>query len=125
MRLDAAMRSPRTVLIVDDHDGFRAAARLVMESGGWIVVGEVDTADAALTASVLLRPRLVLLDVSLPGDDGFAVARRLDMSGVTGAVVLVSSREEPWYAEMAREAGAAGFLRKDHLSCAAIADLVG
>lgn len=115
----------RTALIVDDHDGFRAAARLVLESGGWIVVGEVDSADAAVAAAVARRPTLVLLDVSLPGDDGFAVARRLFMAGVGDAVVLVSSRDEPGYAELARAAGAAGFVRKDRLSCAVIAELVG
>ena len=67
----------RTVLIVDDHDGFRAGARALLEADGFEVVGEAADGAAALEEVRRLRPEVVLLDVQLPGIDGFEVAERL------------------------------------------------
>ncbi len=67
----------KRVLIVDDHDGFRATARRTLETGGFEVVGEAADGEAALEAARELRPDVVLLDVQLPGIDGFEVSRKL------------------------------------------------
>lgn len=75
------------VLIVDDHEGFRAAAGRLARAAGLDVVGEACDGEAALALAATLRPDVVLLDVQLPGIDGFDVAARL--SGTR--VVLVSS----------------------------------
>ena len=61
----------RAVLIVDDHDGFRAGARALLEADGFEVLGEAADGSAALEAVRRLRPEVVLLDVQLPGTDGF------------------------------------------------------
>jgi CheY-like chemotaxis protein len=66
-----------TVLIVDDHEGFRQVARALLEADGIQVVGEAADGGSAITEAARLRPRLVLLDVQLPGIDGFEVAARL------------------------------------------------
>ena len=66
-----------TVLIVDDHAGFRGFARRLLEAGGFVVVGEVGDGVSALAAVERLRPELVLLDVMLPDTDGFTVAEQL------------------------------------------------
>ena len=63
-----------TVLIVDDHDGFRESARAMLEAEGFTVVGGAADGAAALAAVRQLRPEVVLLDVQLPDVDGFAVA---------------------------------------------------
>jgi DNA-binding NarL/FixJ family response regulator len=65
------------VLIVDDHDGFRSSARALLEAEGFDVVGEAGDAASALAAAARLRPEVVLLDIQLPGIDGFEVAARL------------------------------------------------
>ncbi len=65
-----------TVLLVDDHPGFRAIARAVLEQAGYAVTEAAD-GPAALAAARDLRPALVLLDVHLPDLDGFAVAAAL------------------------------------------------
>src|SRR6201999_2984415 len=85
---------PTTVLVVDDHPSFRATARLLLESEGYVVVGEAADGAAALRAAGELHPDLVLLDVGLPDVDGFDVAARITSGRPAGpAVILVSSRD--------------------------------
>ena len=67
----------RSVLIVDDHAPFRSAVRLLLERGGFNVVGEAGDGDAAVEAVRRLAPEVVLLDVQLPGEDGFAICERI------------------------------------------------
>src|SRR5580693_3607636 len=81
-----------TVVIVDDHAGFRSRARTLLEAEGVDVVGEAEEGVSALVAIGRLRPRVVLLDIQLPDMDGFEVAERLARAGDSSAVVLVSAR---------------------------------
>ena len=81
-----------TVLIVDDHAGFRAAAGALLEAAGFEVVGEAHDGASALAAAARLQPEIVLLDVQLPDLDGFEVAERLAAVAPPRAVVLTSSR---------------------------------
>jgi len=105
-----------SVLIVDDHATFRRAARAVLEAEGFVVVGEAADGEEALRAVAELGPTLVLLDVQLPGIDGFEVAARLTAGEGAPAVILVSSRDASEYGELVEESGARGFLPKDELS---------
>ena len=70
-----------TVLIVDDHPGFRASARMLLEAEGFDVVGEAGDGRSGLDAAAELRPDVVLLDIQLPDMDGFAVAAGLNING--------------------------------------------
>jgi DNA-binding NarL/FixJ family response regulator len=116
-----------TVLIVDDHPGFRSTARVLLEAEGWEVVGEAADGASALAQARALRPELVLLDVQLPDLDGFEVAARLrsDLNGRAPAVVLTSSRDRSDYGSCIEESGAAGFVPKGELSGAALSALLG
>ncbi len=115
----------RTVLIVDDHAGFRGFARRLLEAGGYTVVGEACDGASALEAADVLRPELVLLDVFLPDTDGFAVARRLAENGNGAVVVLTSSREAADFGSRIDRSRARGFIHKDNLSGAALASVAG
>src|SRR5262245_35018779 len=66
-------RMKRRVLIVDDHAGFRASARRVLEAGGYSVVAEAENGSAGVSAAAESRPDLALVDVQLPDFDGFEV----------------------------------------------------
>ena len=114
-----------TVVIVDDHAGFRAMARTMLEDAGFAVVGEAADGEAALAAVRSLRPRLVLLDVQLPDLDGFAVAQRLADAGGREAVVLTSSRSAADYGSRLVRSPARGFITKADLSGPALARMVG
>jgi DNA-binding NarL/FixJ family response regulator len=113
-----------TVLIVDDHPGFRAAARRLLELEGYVVVGEAADGLTALDAARELRPEVILLDVQLPDINGFEVAERLSGEGRTSAVVLTSSREASDYGPCLDRTPACGFLPKAELSAAGIADIL-
>jgi DNA-binding NarL/FixJ family response regulator len=68
---------------------------------------------------------VVLLDIQLPGLDGFAVAERLAATDDPPQVVLISSRDAAAYGPRLEQAPALGFLAKRELSGASLAALVG
>jgi DNA-binding NarL/FixJ family response regulator len=104
----------RTVLIVDDHPGFRSAARALLEAAGFDVVGEAADGAAAIAAAGQLRPEVVLLDVQLPDIDGFLVAERIGDNGP--AIVLISSRAAGSFRRRLAANPALSFIPKSELS---------
>jgi DNA-binding NarL/FixJ family response regulator len=114
----------RTVLLVDDHAGFRAQARILLTSVGFDVVGEAEDAGQALTAARELQPHVVLLDIQLPDGSGFDVARALLDAEDAPVVILISSREASDYGARIHRSGARGFITKTELSAGAIAALI-
>ena len=113
------------MLIVDDHPGFRSAARALLEADGFDVIGEAADGESALAAAERLRPGLVVLDIQLPDLDGFAVAERLATgSKPVPAVVLVSSRTVSSYRRRLAASPALGFVAKSELSGAALSALL-
>jgi DNA-binding NarL/FixJ family response regulator len=110
-----------SVLIVDDHSPFRVAVRALLERGGFRVVGEAADGEAAVDAVRLLTPDVVLLDIQLPGEDGFAVCERIasagDAAGVAGpVVVLTSGRPATTFRRRLAASRAAGFIAKAELT---------
>ena len=115
----------RTVLIVDDHAGFRSAARALLLASGLDVVGEAADGASALVAVEELRPDVVLLDVQLPDLDGFAVAERLAGGASPPAIVLTSSRSIAALRWRLERNPAWSFIPKSELSAEALAAAVG
>ena len=99
---------PLRILIVDDERLARSRARrMVEEAGGATVVGEAGSAAEARTAIATLTPDLLLLDIQMPGEDGFALLRSLDPRP---AVVFVTAFDH--YAVRAFEENAVDYLLK-------------
>src|SRR4029079_16200370 len=113
-----------TVLIVDDHAGFRHFARGLLEATGVSVVGEAEDGLSAPHRVVALRPGVGLLDIMLPDLDGFAVADCLAALAEPPTVVLTSSRDPSDFGERLSQSLARGLIRKDHLTGAALERLV-
>jgi two-component system nitrate/nitrite response regulator NarL len=111
-----------SVLIVDDHAAFRAAARELLEADGFRVVGEAADGAAALTAIAELEPDVVLLDVQLPDLNGFDVADRLADGP---AVVFVSSRSVSSFRWRLATNPAWTFIAKSELSGETLAAALG
>ncbi len=125
LRDDDVRVPPTRVLVVDDHPSFRASVRLLLESEGYAVVGDAADGEQAIAAAEQLRPDLVLLDVNLPGADGFEVAARLTGAAEPPTVILVSSRESSDYGPLVARSGASGFIAKGELSGQAITEVLG
>lgn len=113
-----------TILIIDDDARFRTQARDLLEADGFVVIGEAIDGASGLEAARSLRPDLVLLDVGLPGLDGFEVARVLATDGPPPLVVLTSSRDARAYGRRLANGDALGFLPKEQVSGSAIRALI-
>jgi two-component system response regulator AlgR len=105
------------VLIVDDQEPFRMAARMVVDAtDGFEVVGEAETGEDSVAMASELKPDLVLMDVNLPGINGLDATRQIleRAAGDPGTVVvlLLSTYEEEEYAPRAAECGAAAYIPK-------------
>lgn len=115
---------PRSVLVVDDHAGFRAAAARLLTAAGFDVVGEAADVASAKAGIARLHPDVVLLDVQLPDGDGFMVASWLAREQPGAVVVLTSSRDASDYGDRVA-ASACGFIGKSELSGERFTALVG
>ena len=114
------------VLIVDDNRLFLEAARVLLEREGLRVVGVAATSAEALQRAQELRPEVVLVDITLGGESGFDLARRLAgyHRGGGPAVILISTHAEADFADLIAESPAAGFVPKPELSADAIRRIV-
>jgi DNA-binding NarL/FixJ family response regulator len=97
----------------------------VLEASGYTIAGEAADGESALRTAAEVGPDIVLLDIQLPGTDGFAVAQRLAQLPRPPAVVLVSTRDEDAYRQRLSEAPALGFVNKSDFSGSALAALFG
>jgi DNA-binding NarL/FixJ family response regulator len=113
-----------TVLVVDDHEGFRTFVRTLLSADGFEVAGEAADGEQALEMVGAINPDLVLLDVQLPGIDGFEVAARLASRPNHPAVVMTSSRDASEYGARLERAPVRGFVPKHELSGAALIPLL-
>jgi DNA-binding NarL/FixJ family response regulator len=102
------------VVTVDDHAAFRRSIRDVIDATpGFELLGEAASGEAALGVVAELSPALVIVDVRMPGMDGFETARRLRSTHPAATVILVSSDD---IAESARDScGADAFVPKREL----------
>jgi two-component system, NarL family, response regulator NreC len=102
-----------SVLIVDDHALFRAGLRCRLELERDITpVGEAATAEQAVVKARALQPKLVLLDLLLPGKSGYEAIPELVKVSPRSKVLAISSQAAPSSVRQALSAGAAGYVPK-------------
>jgi DNA-binding NarL/FixJ family response regulator len=103
-----------TVLLVDDHALVRRGFRRLLEDDPLItVVGEASTAAEAIALAVDLRPRVVVMDCALPGENGLEATRAI-VGRVPGtAVLMLSMHSEETLVDQAMAAGARGYVLKN------------
>jgi len=101
------------VLVVEDDPGIQLTVRLSLEVGGF-AVEVVSSAEEALDVIDDVAPSAILLDISLPGMDGWAFLERLRSDGRLAqvGVVVMSAHVSHEVAAQAEAAGAAGHLSK-------------
>jgi DNA-binding NarL/FixJ family response regulator len=110
------MRSPGatfTLLVVDDHAGVRQTVMaLVSTEFPHFRLLEAECAEDALTLCETEQPDLVVLDITLPGMDGFEATRRIKAAWPRMLIVMHSSSDMPVYRDASLAAGAAAFVGK-------------
>jgi len=99
------------ILLVDDEPSIVALARLYLEREEYTVAAVTDGL-AALEAVNRLHPALVVLDVMLPGLDGFEVCRRLRAERNPVAILMLTAREEDIDKILGLELGADDYMTK-------------
>jgi DNA-binding response OmpR family regulator len=99
-----------SVLIVDDDDGIRASLRLALEDNGYLVF-EAPDGEAALDEAKGRSPDVIILDLMLPGMDGFECCRQLRRTSDI-PVLIVSARGDSHDVVAGLEAGADDYIRK-------------
>ena len=101
------------ILVVDDNPGNLKLISYVLENGGYDVRTAVD-AEEALRVLQGFRPRLILMDLQLPGMDGLTFTRQLkadpDLGGTP--IVAVTASAMKGDEEKAVEAGCDGYITK-------------
>jgi DNA-binding NarL/FixJ family response regulator len=111
------------ILIVDDDASFLGLAAELLAERGFDVLGQAMNADQALAATIRECPDGILLDINLPGRDGFAAAPALSQVCPSARIVLTSADVRHIAAELLRGCSAHAFVPKEELATTDLADL--
>ena len=101
---------PKTLLVVDDSATMRKVLEITFSGDDFRVIS-ADGSAAAL-GRLSEEPRVVLIDTALGADDGYALCREIRRRDPSVAIVLLSSRHNPYDAAQGRDAGADDFMDK-------------
>jgi DNA-binding NarL/FixJ family response regulator len=108
---------PTTVLIADDERLFVDALELILAADERIeVVGRAFDGREAIALARTLDPDVVLIDLSMPGVDGFDAIAAIVADDSSRSVVVLSGSNDPGDIEKAEAAGASGYLMKDRIA---------
>ena len=114
--------TPLRVLVVDDYALIRRGMLVMCQTvGDCDVVGEAENGAQAVMLAIRLRPDVVLMDVRMPMLDGIEATRLIRTALPETAVLILTGLEDPSLQQTAMRAGARGFLRKDELTEALLA----
>jgi len=101
------------VLVSDDHQLLRQALRRALEDSGFDVVAEAGDGEEAVRLVSMLRPDVVVMDVTMPVLDGIEATRRIHAATGHTKVLVLTMHDEDALRVKALRAGAVGFLTKD------------
>ena len=108
---------------MDDDPTIRDVLRVMLGFEGCQVVDAPD-GESALVMSAAIRPDVVILDVTMPGINGFEVCRQLKSGPAPPRVVMLTARDHPKDERLGLDAGADAYLRKP-FSPLEVLDMVG
>jgi DNA-binding NarL/FixJ family response regulator len=102
-----------SVLVCDDHQLLRQALRRALEDSGFEVVAEAGDGEEAVRLVTILRPDVVVMDVTMPVLDGIEATRRIHAATGEAKVLVLTMHDEDALRVKALRAGAVGFMTKD------------
>ena len=113
---DTDTEAPQTItlLLVDDHPVVRKGTRELLEGESDLkVLGEAGNGEEAIAQTRALNPKVILMDVSMPGMNGIEATRAIKAENPGVGVLVLTSYDDDAYVFALLEAGAAGYLLKN------------
>ncbi len=105
--------TPLRVVIADDHAVVRSGLRLILGTQPDIeIAGEAATGEEAVRQTLLLRPDMILLDISMPGINGLDAARAIREQAPEVRIVVLTVYDDEAYLREFLQLGAAGYVLK-------------
>jgi len=109
------------VIVADDHVIFRQGLLNLLQSSKHIAVaGEAGTGPETINLVTREKPDIAILDISMPGFDGFEILQRIQSQGINTKVIFLTMYKDTLTAKKALQSGASGYILKDN----AFADLL-
>ena len=107
------MENKHTILVVEDDEDISRALKARLSHEGYNVAVAKD-AISAVSIARQVEPTVALLDINMPGGDGFEVVRRIDRIAPGGMVrkVFMTASKDPELRQKALDAGATAFVEK-------------
>ncbi len=102
----------KTVLYVEDSEEMIEIVKIVLKDSGYRLLSQTD-GQAALNLCANENPDLVLMDLNMPGMDGFEVTRKLREQGFTNPIIVLSASESDEDREKALAIGCNDYILKD------------
>jgi two-component system, cell cycle response regulator DivK len=101
------------VLVVEDNESIRELIQIVLKGAGHDV-HSIGNAESALEMARSIRPRLILMDIQLPGMNGLELARRLKGAAATADIIILAVTAYAMESDQckARESGCDGYITK-------------
>ena len=105
----------KRILVVEDHEDNRQILRVLLGSAGYQMI-EAHDGETALTTAASERPDLILMDIQLPGLDGYEATRRIKADPALSAIpiIAVTSYALTGDEEKARAAGCSAYVGKPY-----------
>lgn len=105
--------APLRILLADDHVTMRHGLKLLIESQEDMkVVSEASDGEAAIASAALLKPDVVVMDISMPGMNGLAATRALRQQQPAIAIVTLTRHSDDAYVRELLRAGVSGYVLK-------------
>src|ERR1700739_1559618 len=99
------------VLLIDDNDEYRKLLRRILEED-LVLVAEASGGEEGVRVAQQFKPDVILMDLDMPGTDGFDATRRIKQSLTSATILLLSAVDSEAYRERAAECGADAYLLK-------------
>jgi two-component system response regulator NreC len=105
------------ILIVDDNEMVRRGVKLLLSSWpGYAVCGEASNGKEAVAKAQQLQPNLILLDISMPGSNGFEIAVAIRRELPSAKIIILSQHDKERLLPQALAVGADACIDKNSLS---------
>ena len=119
------LRKSIRVLIADDHRLFAQALEAILGTDERIdVVGRARDGGEAVQLALQLDPDVTLMDIAMPGMDGFEATKRIREHKPDACVLILTGSDSRADVDRARKAGAAGYVTKDRIAAELIDAIV-